>query len=49
MTFPALAIVTVTVSLMGGLLYVLGRIRRTFVEDLARHQASLHALEEAAK
>ncbi|GEM_PF-5605560 len=48
MTLPAMTIVTITVSLMGGLLYVLGRIRRNLMVDLARHEASLAALDETA-
>jgi len=46
MTFPALTIVTVTISMLGGLLYVLGRIRQNLVRDLARHQAGLGTVDE---
>jgi hypothetical protein len=48
MTFSAMTIVTVTFTLMGGLLFGLGRIRQTLIKDMAQHQASLAGLENSA-
>ena len=41
MSFSVLTVVTVTISLMGGLLWSLGRIRKSRVEDVRRQTGPL--------
>lgn len=48
MTFSAMTIVTVTVSLMGGLLLGLGRLRQNLVAEVDRHREALTRIDELA-